>query len=223
MLNNKKAFTLIELLIAMLMVAILSVMLIPNIVKTGEKETFAAQLPKVQNDIQQALLLMMSQNSGSLQSFCTDQGPLTNCFIDEVAKNLPAECKPMVEELVLHWNDEIEPVEGMADLLKELKEKGYKLYLLSNASYRQPEYFNRTPGHEYFDGRIVSFQVKQVKPDKEIYESLYKTYNLNPKECYFIDDLQVNIYGGMKTGMDGYVFDGDVEALRENLKSVGVL
>lgn len=158
------------------------------------------------------------------KNFFLDRGDYTEeMFIDEVAKNLPPECKSMVEKLVLHWNDEIVPIEGMADLLKELKEKGYKLFLLSNASYRQPEYFNRTPGHEYFDGKIVSFQVKQVKPDKEIYEALYKTYNLNPKECYFIDDLQVNIYGGMKTGMDGYVFDGDVDLLREHFKNIGVL
>ena len=55
----------------------------------------------------------------------------------------------------------------MEDLIVELKNKGYKLYLLSNASFNQHNYWEKIPAHKYFDGKIVSCDVKEVKPFKE--------------------------------------------------------
>ena len=59
MINNikKKAFTLVELLLAMSLIAIISVMLIPNVAQNGEKELLATQIKKVNGDLQQAVLL----------------------------------------------------------------------------------------------------------------------------------------------------------------------
>ena len=55
-------------------------------------------------------------------------------------------------------------------------------------------------------------------PQKELYQHLYARFHLEPQECFFIDDLPVNIEGAAKTGMDGYCFaDGDVEKLRQRL------
>ena len=42
-------------------------------------------------------------------------------------------------------------------------------------------------------------------------------FDLKPEECFFIDDLIINIFGAKRTGMDGYVFTGDVKDLRKEL------
>ena len=57
--HKKKAFTLAELLVAMLVFGVIAAMLIPNVSNNAEKNLFATQLLKVQNDVQQALLLLM--------------------------------------------------------------------------------------------------------------------------------------------------------------------
>ncbi len=84
---DKKAFTLAELLVAMFVFAFIAVLLIPNVTQNAEKSLFTTQLKKVQNDIQQALLVMMSQNQGTLQALCSGDNPST-CFRNELAKKL---------------------------------------------------------------------------------------------------------------------------------------
>jgi len=136
---------------------------------------------------------------------------------------LPERLHPYVHALVDQWDRPILPVEGMEALVKELKEKGYGVYLLSNASFRQPEYWNRVPGSQYFDGTMVSAFVKRVKPEHEIYELFYVRFGLDPRECLFIDDSIANIEGAEHAGMDGIVFHGDVQELRGVLKEKGIL
>ena len=110
------------------------------------------------------------------------------------------------------------------DLVKKsTKEKGYKIYLLSNAGFNQHDYWEKIPASKYFDGKVVSCDVGEVKPFKEIYEALYKKFNIKPEESFFIDDLIINIFGANRTGMDGYVFTGDVNDLRAELRSRGIL
>ena len=153
-----------------------------------------------------------------------DKGDFTEeSFVDAVCEDIGEKYRPYIEKLIFHWADDVKPVDGMADLIKELKDKGYKIYLLSNAGFRQHEYWERIPGHEYFDGTIVSCDVKAVKPERRIYEKLYETFNLKPEECFFIDDLIINIYGAKETGMDGFVFRNDIDDLRNELKKRNIL
>ena len=144
-------------------------------------------------------------------------------FVDHVVKGLGEEYREKIKKLILNWTDYLTPIEGIEELIIELKNKGYKIYLLSNASFNQHNYWEKIPVHKYFDGKSVSCDVKEVKPFKEIYEALYKTYNIKPEESFFIDDLIINIFGANRTGMEGYVFTGDVEALRQELKARGIL
>lgn len=89
--NIKYAFTLAELLIAMLIFALLAVMLVPNVTNNAEKELFSTQIMKVQNDIQQAMLMMLTQNQGSLRMLCAGgatPAEKNKCFVNEMAKRL---------------------------------------------------------------------------------------------------------------------------------------
>lgn len=158
------------------------------------------------------------------KSIYMDYGMMTDeDFVDHVVNGLGEEYRDKIKKLILNWTDYLHPIEGMEDLVAELKEKGYKIYLLSNASFNQHNYWEKIPVHKYFDGKIVSCDVGEVKPFREIYEALYKKFNIKPEESFFIDDLIINIFGANRTGMAGYVFTGDANDLRGELKAQGIL
>lgn len=139
-------------------------------------------------------------------------------FLNDVLKNVPEHLHEIVTYIVLHWDDKgRECVEGMEDLVKKLKEKGYGIYLLSNAGPRQPQYWSRMNVSQYFDGVVVSSLVCQYKPCTNIYETLLNRYNLKADECIFIDDLSLNCAGAFLTGLHPIVFRG-CENLKQHLR-----
>lgn len=153
-----------------------------------------------------------------------DRGTLTEEeALELICKRLPERLHGAAEELVCGWwKRPLLPVPGMAELIAGLKQAGYGIYLLSNANRQLPKYFPRIPGAEYFDGRIVSAEWLMIKPQREIYEKLYEVYGLNPRECFFIDDQPANVEGAYCTGMEGAVFDGDMQRLYGRLAEAGV-
>jgi len=160
----------------------------------------------------------------SLEWARMDRGSLTDeeaCQI--MCSKLPERLHEAVELLTCKWDRPILPIEGMAELVKELKEKGYKIYLLSNASIRQRKYWDQVPGSEYFDGTVISAEEKLVKPQPEIYKLICDRFNLVPSECVFIDDAINNCEGAFLCGINPIVFHGDVTETREKLAELGVL
>ena len=62
------------------------------------------------------------------------------------------------------------------------------------------------PAIDCFDGILFSAEEKCVKPQKEIYLRLFEKFSLKPEECFFIDDLDLNIQGAKNCGMDWILF-----------------
>lgn len=143
--------------------------------------------------------------------------------VRSVCRRLPEHLHDSTEQLVTGWwKRPLVPMEGMEALVRELKAMGYGIYLLSNASDKLHAYFHRLPGADCFDGRIVSADWKLLKPQAEIYQTLYSTFHLDPAECVFIDDAPANVDGAMMTGMQAIVFYGDVTRLRRELRELGI-
>lgn len=107
-------------------------------------------------------------------------------------------------------------------LLKQLKQQGYRIYLLSNFG---DTLFHRgvvkMPFRKYVDGEVISYQVKHVKPEPEIYEALCQWCNVNPEEAVFLDDVQANIDAATRAGFHGICFQNLEQALEE-LEKLGV-
>ena len=90
--------------------------------------------------------------------------------------------------------------------IKGLKERGYRVYLLSNypeTLFTMHAANGSFPFLEYVDGKVVSAFVKKIKPDADIYECLMDKYELQPEECVFIDDREENVQGARYVGMHG--------------------
>lgn len=170
--------------------------------------------------------LLAREVFGSVEWIRMDRGTLgQEEAVAAMEARLPRHLWEYARRLVLGWwlDGPLMPVEGMAALLEELKGLGYGLYLLSNATVRQPEYFPGIPGSQFFDGAVISAHWKVLKPEREIYEILFREYSLEPSECFFVDDLNINVEGALCAGMDGYIFDGDVGRLRQALCRAGVM
>lgn len=145
--------------------------------------------------------------------------------LEKICRRLDTEHeKEMAKICLAHWHEYcMWEKEGMKELVGELKEAGFGIYLCSNASLRLLDcYKDVIPGIEYFDGVLFSAEVKCMKPQREMYAHLFERFGLKPEECFFVDDLQLNIDGAKECGMDGYCFaDGDVQKLRSVLFGLG--
>ncbi len=99
--------------------------------------------------------------------------------------------------------------------IRELKEKGYHIYVISNFSRKAHVECIKALDFLEIDGEILSYQVKLIKPSPEIYQLLCSKYNLKAEECVFIDDLPKNVEAARKEGMKGLIFESLDQAKRE--------
>lgn len=152
-----------------------------------------------------------------------DRGTKTEeTALESMRKRLPQRLHGAAETLTLHWDEPLVPIEGMYELVEELKEKGYGIYLLSNASYRQHDYWPGIAASKFFDGTLISADVHAVKPQPEIYNLCLEKFGLKAEESFFIDDVGANVEGAVNCGLQGAVFFGDVARLRRELRAAGV-
>jgi len=108
------------------------------------------------------------------------------------------------------------PLDQNVKILPELKKQGYKLYYLSNFPIDIfHEIKSRYHFFNYFDGGIISAEVRHSKPEKKFYEILLEKYSLSPGECLFIDDLEINVNSAHSIGMKGLVTYGSLEISEE--------
>jgi 2-haloacid dehalogenase len=93
------------------------------------------------------------------------------------------------------WEESIRgPIAGSVEILRQLKQKGYPLYGLSNWSAETyPRAKRKYSFFEWFDGVILSGDVKLNKPDPAIFKLLLDKTGFSASECVLIDDSQLNI------------------------------
>ncbi len=108
-------------------------------------------------------------------------------------------------------------------LIRALKASGFNVFILSN--YGRTPFKYARENMKFFDevdGMIISHEVGLIKPEREMYELLYKKFNLVPGECVFLDDRADNIEAAIDAGMSGVVFEDVNQALRDLEKIIDV-
>ena len=68
-----------------------------------------------------------------------------------------------------------------------------------------------------FDGIVLSGPIGKIKPNKDIFDHITEKFDIDKNDCIFIDDSSINIEGAKKAGINGYLFDGNADKLREFL------
>ena len=112
--------------------------------------------------------------------------------------------------------------DGVIELLEELKAKGKKIYLLSNAQRVFTLFEMRMLGIEkYFDDILFSADYKVCKPDSKFYKILLDKHKLDIKESIMIgNDYICDIEGANNVGLDSlYLHSNLSPEIKGQLKS----
>ena len=102
-----------------------------------------------------------------------------------------------------------------AAYLKELKARGYRIYILSNLSLESYGFISKYEFLQYTDGAVYSYRENACKPEEKIYRALLDRYALIPDETVFLDDVPENIAGAEAVGIHGVLFTGIEEAKKQ--------
>jgi FMN phosphatase YigB (HAD superfamily) len=107
------------------------------------------------------------------------------------------------------------------EILKKLRGK-YSLVLLSNTDICRFAFIKRRfPEILIFDHRVLSFELGILKPDPAIYFTALEKAGVRAEESVFIDDLQENIDGAGKVGIQGILYDRETD-LETQLAALGL-
>ncbi len=179
------------------------------------------KMTRCYTDDEEAVKILTHELFSNKEWILLDEG-----LIDEsqaykgICKRIPERLYPLCAEILMTWHEHFLPIESTYPVVKELKDRGYKLYTLTNAAERFRVYYLNNPAFELMDGFVVSAEEKLLKPDRRIYQVLLDRYNLKAEECFFIDDSAANIEGAAKLGIRGLVFDGDPTKILDAVASL---
>ena len=111
-----------------------------------------------------------------------------------------------VQEVVWNWPSYIEIYTEVFPLLVRLKEKGNRIFVLSNTSPVFYELLEEqlSPLNEILDGFVLSCDIKAIKPDPKMFEEILHKYQLDPANCIFLDDVKDNTKMAESLGIKAY-------------------
>ena len=95
--------------------------------------------------------------------------------------------------------------------------KRYPLVLLSNTNAMHFEMLERTyPILRHFEKRVLSHEVRALKPQPLIYQRAIELAGCRAEECFFTDDILEYVEGARAVGIDAVQFQS-ADQLKEEL------
>lgn len=151
-----------------------------------------------------------------------DDGTITDEALKAAChQRLPQKLHAAADTVYDNWFFHLPLIEGMEELVLDVKRSGGKVFLLSNISTGFAKQYHLVSGlrelFSHFDGLVFSGPLGIVKPTADIFQHLLTQYGLEPQETVFIDDSAKNIAGAEAVGIHGCLFDGDSRKLRSIL------
>lgn len=97
-------------------------------------------------------------------------------------------------------------------LIRSLREKGFKIFMLSNTNAIMYPYVEQTllradglTADDYFDKIYLSYEMRDLKPSPTIFEKMIADSGMIPAETLFIDDGEKNVQTASKLGFNVYM------------------
>jgi glucose-1-phosphatase len=99
----------------------------------------------------------------------------------------------------------------------------YRLVLLSNTNPIHFEMIRATFPHlRHFHQLVLSYEVKAMKPQAEIYRAAIEAAQCRAEECFYSDDIPEYVEGARKFGIDAVRFESRDQIERE-LRARGIV
>ena len=114
-------------------------------------------------------------------------------------------------------------IEPTVEILAELRRAGVRLFALTNWSAETfPIARPRFPFLEWFEGIVISGEVRLAKPDVKVFEHLIERHELEPATTVFIDDSAANVRAAASLGFRTIRYE-DPAQVRAGLMELGLL
>lgn len=92
--------------------------------------------------------------------------------------------------------------------LEELRGRGVRLALFSNAPAELARELRAAPWLASFSEKFFSCELKAVKPDHESYQLVLDSLGVPAQEAVFVDDRPANVAGARSVGIRAFLFEG---------------
>jgi epoxide hydrolase-like predicted phosphatase len=162
----------------------------------------------------------IAEREGAHPLFELEKGRVTeDRFLAGLADELERDLghRPELHRFREIYFEALDPNEEMVELMRGLRERGYRMALLTNNVREwEPLWRSLLPVDEIFELIVDSAFVGVRKPEPEIYElTLERLGNPAPGECLFVDDVEVNVDAARALGLAAVHFQHNDQAIPE--------
>jgi putative hydrolase of the HAD superfamily len=161
----------------------------------------------------------IQEEDGRHPLFELETGKLTEVeFLQKLGDSLEPVLghRPELHRFSEIYFEALHPNEPMIDLMREAKESGHRMGLLTNNVREwEPLWRSMLPVDEIFEVVVDSGFVGCRKPDREIYDITLDRMGVQAGECLFIDDIDVNCKSARDLGMSAVHYQHNDQAIPE--------
>ncbi len=108
----------------------------------------------------------------------------------------------------------------LLNLIPQLKSKHIIVGCLSNTENFMDEFHRKLEEKVNFNFQILSYEVASRKPERKIYQEIFKYVDLDPAQVVFIDDRKENVAGAQRLGINAWHFKSGNEIV-DRLREIG--
>jgi len=162
----------------------------------------------------------VAERDGEYPLFRLERGELSETeFLENLSWGLERELghRPTLHRFREIYFEALRGNEPMLDLMRELRDGGYRLAILTNNVREwEPLWRAKLPVDEIFEVVVDSAWVGMRKPDPAIYRlTLERLGGVVPERSLFVDDNELNIEAARELGIHAVHFRSNEQAIPE--------
>jgi epoxide hydrolase-like predicted phosphatase len=163
----------------------------------------------------------VGERDGEYPLFRLERGEVSEAeFLDNLSWGLEAELghRPTLHRFRDIYFDALHPNEPMLALMRELRDRGLRMAILTNNVREWEELWrSKLPLDEIFEVIVDSGWVGMRKPQPEIYLHTIERLGdgLEASDCLFVDDNELNVKAARELGMTAVQFHSNEQAIAE--------
>lgn len=139
-----------------------------------------------------------------------EEGSITlDEFYEKIRKHIPNATNEEISDAFMQFLQGF-PIHKL-QMLRRLKDKGYRIMLLSNTNPLMfpliCETYFKQEGltiDSYFDDLFLSYELGAIKPSPQIFRKVLEKSDINAEETLFIDDSRDNLEAAVAFGFETY-------------------
>jgi putative hydrolase of the HAD superfamily len=163
----------------------------------------------------------IAEREGEHPLYELERGRITETdFLAALRRELAVDLghEPELHRFADVYFDALEVNEPMIGVMRDARSRGHRMALLTNNVREwEPQWRAMLPVDEIFEVIVDSAFVGLRKPEREIYELTVKRLGggLQPSDCLFVDDVEVNVNAARALGMRAVHFRDNEQAIPE--------